>query len=111
MMRRVELSRGRRLAPADITRSGGIDIEVLGVAQRIIDDVKARGDEALIEYTAQFDKAMLADLRVSDAEVEAAVAEAGTEFGEAIASAALAIEEFHQRQVQQSWFTSLEGGV
>jgi histidinol dehydrogenase len=111
MMRRIDLERGRWLDAADVPRTGGIDMEVLGVAQRIIDDVRRRGDEALREYTAQFDKAELADFRVSDDEIEAAVAEVGDEFREAIASAAIAIEEFHQRQVQQSWFTTIEGGV
>lgn len=111
MMRRIDLERGRWLDAADVPRTGGIDMEVLGVAQRIIDDVRRRGDDALREYTAQFDKAELADLRVSDEEVEAAVAEVGDEFREAISTAAIAIEEFHQRQVQQSWFTTIEGGV
>jgi len=97
--------------PGDVPRTGGIDIEVLGVAQRIIDDVRRRGDEALLEYTAQFDKAELTDLRVSDEEVEAAVAEVGDAFRSAIANAALAIEDFHQREVRQSWFTTVEGGV
>jgi len=111
MMRRIDLERGRWLVARDVPRTGGIDMEVLGVAQRIIDDVRRRGDEALREYTAQFDKAELADFQVSAAEIEAAVAEVGDEFREAIASAAIAIEEFHQRQVQQSWFTTIEGGV
>lgn len=111
MMRRITLSRGNRLTEADVPRTGGIDAEVLGVAQRIIDDVKARGDEALIDYAAQFDRAALSDLRVSAAEIEAAVAEVGPEFLEAIATAAMAIEEFHQREVTQSWFTTQAGGV
>ena len=111
MMRRIDLERGRWLVARDVPRTGGIDMEVLGVAQRIIDDVRRRGDEALREYTEQFDKAELADFQVSAAEIEAAVAEVGDEFREAIASAAIAIEEFHQRQVQQSWFTTIEGGV
>ncbi|MBN1192797.1 MAG: histidinol dehydrogenase [Coriobacteriia bacterium] len=111
MMRRIELARGRRLTLEDVPRTGGIDAEVLGVAQRIIDDVKARGDEALIDYTMQFDKAKLTDLRVTEAEIELAVAEAGEEFCEAIAAAALSIEEFHARQVSQSWFTAEQGGV
>ena len=111
MMRRIDLERGRWLDAADVPRTGGIDAEVLGVAQRIIDDVRRRGDEALIEYTAQFDKAELTDLRVTEEEIEAAVAEVGDEFLEAIAAAALSIEEFHQRQVQQSWFTTIEGGI
>ncbi|MHB8050006.1 MAG: histidinol dehydrogenase [Coriobacteriia bacterium] len=111
MMRRIDLERGRWLDEADVPRTGGIDIEVLGVAQRIIDDVRRRGDEALLEYTAQFDKAQLTDMRVSEAEVEEAVASVEPAFLEAIAAAALSIEEFHQRQVQQSWFTTIEGGI
>ncbi len=111
MMRRIDLEPGRWLDPADVPRTGGIDIEVLGVAQRIIDDVRRRGDEALLEYTAQFDKAELTGLRVSDDEVEAAVAEVGDAFRSALAAAAFAIEEFHEREVRQSWFTTAEGGV
>ncbi len=111
MMRRLELARGRRLEEPDVPRTGGIDAEVLGVAQRIIDDVRARGDAALADYTAQFDHASLVDIRVSDEEIERALAEVGEDFLEAIAAAALSIEDFHQRQVTQSWFTTLESGV
>lgn len=111
MMRRIELERGRRLTRADVSRTGGIDAEVLGVAQRIVDDVRARGDEALVEYTAQFDRADLTDLRVSEAEIEAAVASVGDGFRAAISAAAVSIEAFHVRQVEQSWFTAEEGGV
>ena len=93
MMRRIELTRGRRLAPSDVPRTGGIDAEVLGVAQRIIDDVKARGDEALLDYTAQFDRATLTDLRVTEAEIELAVAEVGDEFLASIAEAAAYVKE------------------
>jgi histidinol dehydrogenase len=111
MMRRIELARGRRLTNDDVPRTGGIDAEVLGVAQRIIDDVKARGDDALFDYTAQFDRASLTDIRVSADEIERAIAEVSTDFREAIAEAAISIEEFHQRQVPQSWFTASEGGI
>jgi len=111
MMRRIELARGRRLSPEDVPRTGGIDAEVLGVAQRIIDDVRARGDEALVDYTAQFDRAKLDDLRVTAEEIDRAVAEVGDDFLAAIAEAALSIEQFHERQIPQSWFTTAEGGV
>lgn len=111
MMRRIDLTDGRRLSAADVPRTGGIDAEVLGVAQRIIDDVRARGDEALHDFTAQFDHATLTDLRVTEAEIDAARAEVGDEFLAAISSAAIAIEEFHARQLTQSWFTTGADGV
>jgi len=111
MLRRIVLEPGQRLTEADLARSGGVDAEILGVAARIVDDVRARGDEALRELTAKFDKCELADFRVTDAEIEAAVAQCEPEFLDAISMAAGAIEDFHQRQVQQSWFTAQEGGV
>lgn len=111
MTRRIELARGRRLTEAELARSGGLDAEVLGVAQRIVDDVRARGDEALREYTRTLDKADIGELRVPAAEIEAALAIAGGEFLDALSAAADAIEDFHRRQVPQSWFTTDESGI
>jgi histidinol dehydrogenase len=111
MMRRIVLERGERLAEADLSRTGGLDAEVLGVAARIIDEVRTRGDDALREYTASLDKADIGEFRVSADEIEAAVASVEPEFLDAIASAAGAIADFHQRQVTQSWFTAQEGGI
>ncbi|MBE0476979.1 MAG: histidinol dehydrogenase [Coriobacteriia bacterium] len=109
-MRRIELARGERVDERRLGRSGGIDAEVLNVASRIVEDVRARGDAALREYTATFDKAELTGLRVPDEEIEAALAFVGDEFVGAIGAAAVAIEDFHRRQVPQSWFTT-DGGV
>lgn len=111
MMRRIVLERGQRLTEKDLARSGGVDAEIIGVAARIVDDVRARGDEALSEYTANFDKVELADFRVTPEEIEAAVEQVEPEFLSAIALAAEAIEDFHKRQLPQSWFTTQEGGV
>lgn len=111
MMRRIVLEPGQRLTEADLQRSGGVDAEILGVAAKIVDDVRQRGDEAVRELTAQFDKADLADFRVSAAEIDAAVAACDADFLEALSIAAGAIEDFHRRQVTQSWFTAQEGGI
>lgn len=111
MIRRIVLARGERLTEEDLSRSGGLDAEVLGVAARIVDEVRTRGDDALREYTAALDKADVTEFRVSETEIEEAVAAVGPEFLDAISSAAGAIAEFHQRQVTQSWFTAQEGGI
>jgi len=110
-MRRIELARGRRLEENDVARTGGIDAEVLGVASRIVDDVRERGDEALRELTEQFDRVVVGDLAVTEDEITSALDEVTEEFKEAIATAAIAIEEFHRRQIPQSWFTTDEGGI
>ncbi|MBI5231565.1 MAG: histidinol dehydrogenase [Coriobacteriales bacterium] len=111
MMRRIELARGERLSESDIARSGGLDAEVLGVAQRIVDDVKARGDIALFEHTEKLDGVKLESLRVTREEIEAAVKAVEPEFLDAMTSAAGAIEDFHSRQLPQSWFTTQDGGI
>lgn len=111
IMRRIEVRRGESLREDALSRSGGVDPEVLSVAARIVEDVRQRGDEAVRDYTMQFDHAKVAALRVTTAEIEAAVASVPEEFRDAIAVAAASIEEFHERQVPQSWFATQEGGV
>ena len=67
----------------------------------ILADVRARGDAAVIEYTARFDRMTLtADrLRVSAAEIDAAVAGISAELAASLDLAATRIEAFHQAQL------------
>lgn len=111
MMRRISLESGQRLTEADLARSGGVDAEVLGVVSRIVDDVRSGGDAALIAQTERLDGVRLESVRVSAEEIDAALASVEPEFLEALSAAAGAIEDFHRRQVAQSWFTTQEGGV
>lgn len=111
MMRRIELERGQRLTERELARSGGIDAEIIAVAARIVDAVRERGDDAVREYTSRFDKVDLEEFLVTSDEVEMAIAHVDDEFLEAISTAAAAIEDFHRRQVTQSWFTTEEGGI
>ncbi|MFO1159039.1 MAG: histidinol dehydrogenase [Reyranellaceae bacterium] len=83
---------------AFLERNRDTDENVDRVAAGIVADVRARGDAALIDYTARFDKVDLAKLglRISDAERQAAAAEATAAQREAIAFAARRIEAFHR---------------
>ncbi len=111
MLRRIVLEPGQRLTEADLARSGGVDAEIIGVAAKIVDDVRQRGDVAVRELTKQFDGCDLEDFRVSDEEIEQAVASCNPEFLAALSDAAGAIEDFHRRQLPQSWFNAQAGGV
>jgi histidinol dehydrogenase len=66
----------------------------------IIDAVKARGDRALAEFTAKFDRVDLAKigLRVTAAEIEAAAAQCKPEALAALKLARDRIEAYHRRQ-------------
>jgi histidinol dehydrogenase len=67
----------------------------------IIADVRARGDAALLDYTARFDRVTLtADrLRITKAEIDAAVAGIAPGLMAALDIAATRIESFHRRQM------------
>lgn len=64
----------------------------------ILDNVKARGDAALREYSAKFDKTDVAALKVTAQEIDAAEARLGDEIKEAMAVAVANIEKFHLAQ-------------
>ncbi|PWW10079.1 histidinol dehydrogenase [Mangrovibacter plantisponsor] len=64
----------------------------------ILDNVKNRGDDALREYSARFDKTAVSELRVSEAEIDAAVARLGDDVKQAMAVAVKNIETFHRAQ-------------
>jgi histidinol dehydrogenase len=74
--------------------------EVDAVVAAIIADVRARGDAALIDYTQRFDHLSLTPLtlRVSEAEIAAAVATCNPPALEALRFAKQRIEAFHLRQ-------------
>ena len=74
-------------------------------AQRIIEDVKNRGDRALFEYTAQFDKVKLdgKNIKVSQKEIEAALNKVDQDFLAALKKAAENIKDFHEKQKDNSW--------
>ena len=74
--------------------------DVEAAARAIVDDVRARGDAALIEATRKFDRLELtaATMRVSAAEIDAAEKSCAPETMAALHLARDRIETFHRRQ-------------
>jgi histidinol dehydrogenase len=81
-----------------VKREAAPDVEA--TVRAIIADVKARGDAALADYTAKFDRVDLATmgLRVTAAEIDAAEAKCKPEALAALKLARDRIEAYHQRQ-------------
>ncbi|MEC0228432.1 histidinol dehydrogenase [Paenibacillus alba] len=71
--------------------------------RRIIDEVRQDGDAALIRMAQQFDNVEIAELRVSDEEIQAAYAQVDAEFLAALRQAAANIRAFHEKQKRTSW--------
>jgi len=75
------------------------------VAQ-IIDDVRARGDAALLDYTRRFDRldaTSVAALEISAAQMHAAYESLPTAQSDALGTAAARIRSYHERQRGQDW--------
>ena len=77
--------------------------DVDNAVRAILRDVEARGDDALIEYTAKFDRLTLdaSTLRVSEAEIESASGAVDGETVDALRFAKDRIESHHKKQVPQ----------
>lgn len=79
----------------------------------ILHDVQARGDAAVLEYTARFDQVRaddLADLEVSPAECLAALAALPADQRAALESAADRIRRYHEHQRASTWtYTEPDG--
>jgi histidinol dehydrogenase len=83
----------------------------MSVVGAIVEDVRVRGDEALIEYTARFDKVELNTLRVSEEELRSCAARADERVRGALREAIANVRDFHERQVERSWTLNPREGV
>ena len=77
---------------------------------RILDDVRARGDAALFEWTQRIDGVALARLDVDPADIRAAAGSLPADLRDALRLAANRIRAFHALQPVQSWTTTTLGG-
>ncbi len=74
--------------------------EITGIVSDIISQIRARGDDALLEYTRKFDQVETDKLCVSQADVEAAAARLDPVTKQAIDTAYGQIRRFHSAQIQ-----------
>jgi histidinol dehydrogenase len=85
----------------------------LSAVQRILDDVRKKGDPALIDYTRRFDAPHLdiADIEVTDSELKAAEKKVDRNFKRALERAASQIAAFHEKQMPRSWMDTQRPGT
>jgi histidinol dehydrogenase len=115
MIHFYELSHLDAAQRARLLRRAELQIDEL--VERVLPIVRAvreRGDDALIEFTARFDRVQLtpAQLRVSHAEIAEAHRILDKDVYAAIEHAIANVRAFHQRQMpHEQWFTEVEPGV
>ena len=89
----------------------GDEADIGTVVRDIIAAVRSRGDETLRELSQRFERAPREQLRVSDAEVDAACARLGDDIKGAIEAAIANIRTFHAAQVQPVVRVETQPGV
>ena len=79
----------------------------------ILVQVKEKGDEALFSFTREFDKVDITPetIRVTEEEIQEAYQAVDASLLEVIKKALVNIRSYHEKQRQNSWFTSTENGT
>ena len=106
MLRIISLDQAQRF----ITRKAVRLAEAEQIVAPILEDVRKRGDEAVLEYARKFDGLEGADLAVPQSQLKSAVDCVSPEFRKALEIAAKNIREYAELQLpKETWITFPDG--
>lgn len=91
-----------------------VDHQVNESVRHILHEVKTRGDAAVLEFTAKFDRldvGSMAELEMDKSRLQAALDRIPQDQREGLEKAAERIRDYHERQNQQSWQYQDEDGT
>jgi histidinol dehydrogenase len=96
--------RDPREVVCELRRPGGfLSEEVRDAARRIVEDVRDRGDAALLEYTERFDGVRPQEIRVPQNEIERAREALSPELEVSFGVAIENVGAFHENEMDRSW--------
>lgn len=83
------------------------------VVDKILEEVRTRGDDAIIEYTQKFDSKFIGreNIVVSEEEIKNAYKMVDQDFLDAINLAKENVTQFHEKQIRNPWMMTKEKGV
>jgi len=93
------------------TKKKHANAKITAIVAGIIDDVIARGDAAVFEYTEKFDGCKLKSFNLPQSALDKALTEVDSEFLSVMQRAKKNIEEFHQNQIRQGFEITRKDGV
>jgi histidinol dehydrogenase len=96
-----------------LSRTDGLDSEVLVRADAVVRDVRARGDAALVEYTARFDGVTLTPgtLRADRVQIDELASRVDQHLIAAMREAIANIRRYHEHQRARDWEIECLNGV
>ena len=94
-------------------RSVALDPELMARVTVIIDDVRLRGDRALLEYSAQFDGVELkpSQLPITEEQLREFASRTDERVIGALREAIRNVKAFHERQIERSWTIEPASGI
>ena len=107
----IKIINYKDIDPSEILDRKENVFNVADAVSEIIKTVRAKGDEALFEYSRKFDRVELSSLEVTKEEIENALSLVEPEFIEILKEAKENIYAFHSRQVRNSFLISEKEGV
>lgn len=114
------------ITPLDITSNDGqkclenlvdrfqlADTACQNNVQAILEEIRNKGDEALLAYTREFDAPDMSmeQLRVSDRELKEAYDQVDTELMASLELARSRIQHFHEKEMEESWTMERDNGT
>jgi histidinol dehydrogenase len=113
MVRRLD---ARGMMPAEVAArlrlpGGFLSPQARDAARRIVEDVREKGDEALLAYTERFDGVRPERIRVPTEEIESSQASLPPELEESFLAAFENVRAFHEREMDRSWEMSRDGAT
>ncbi len=95
------------------SRTVSLDEELMRTVSEIVEEVRARGDAALLDYTARFDGVRLkaSELRATDSALRESAARADASLLEALRASIRNIRAFHERERAEGWEMDAGRGV
>ena len=113
MVREIDArKRDPREVVGELRRPGGFLSEgVRNAARRIVEDVRDRGDAALLEYTERFDGVRPQQIRVPPREIERAGESLSHEVRESFGVAIDNVRAFHENEMDRPWELSRAGAT
>jgi histidinol dehydrogenase len=105
----IRLFRTTEISPHDVAAAlarphAAADPDAVAGVAAIVDEVRRRGDAAVIDFTKRFDGVELRPEEIRVSEAEWAAAAVPVPLQAALAEAARRIEAFHRHQLPRSWW-------
>jgi histidinol dehydrogenase len=112
-MRTVTVQKFKEKMLYRVVNRGKSDLSTISSVKTIIDDVKEKGDKALLQYTDKFDKVRFppSKIKVDEKEIKEAYKKLEESQLSALKKAAADIAVFHKEQLRDEWTMEIAEGV